>query len=232
MQTESIESETGRQPVAQLTYEVLPGLQIPRQSIVANGNEWAMNSSAPPLSDREPFPATMQSVLHAVSALVNAVNCALAGESDSARRYVSTAFESLDASPAAMAPARTVSPCIAGERCRGGLAPWQIRRVSTHIEAHLSETVQCEDLAHLARLSLSHFMRAFRDSFGCPPHTYLIRRRMELAQGLMLTTDMALGNIALECGLADQSHLSRLFQKYLGQSPAAWRRARVHAASR
>jgi AraC-like DNA-binding protein len=92
---------------------------------------------------------------------------------------------------------------------------------------HLSETIRCEDLAILVRLSLSHFMRAFRDSFGCPPHAYLMKRRMELAQRLMLTTDTALGCIALECGLADQSHLSRLFQKFVGESPAAWRRARV-----
>jgi len=232
MHIESIDLQTERPPEAPVTYAALPRVQILRQSVAANGNELTMRSSEPPMGDGELSPPTMHSVLHAVSALVNAVNCALAGESDSARRYVSTAFESLDASPAAMAPAPTVSPCIAGERCRGGLAPWQIRRVSTHIEAHLSETVQCEDLAHLARLSLSHFMRAFRDSFGYPPHTYLIRRRMERAQGLMLTTDMALGHIALECGLADQSHLSRLFQKLLGESPAAWRRARVNAVSR
>jgi AraC-like DNA-binding protein len=72
-------------------------------------------------------------------------------------------------------------------------------------------------------------MRAFKESFGCAPHAFLIRRRMERAQGLMLTTDEALGQIALACGLADQSHLTRLFQKWVGESPAAWRRARMNA---
>jgi AraC-like DNA-binding protein len=115
--------------------------------------------------------------------------------------------------------------------CRGGLAPWQVRRLTMHIENHLAESLQCEDLARLVGLSLSHFMRAFRESFGCPPHAYLMRRRMEYAQGLMLTTNTPLGQIALECGLADQSHLSRLFQKFVGETPAAWRRARVQNAA-
>jgi transcriptional regulator GlxA family with amidase domain len=54
---------------------------------------------------------------------------------------------------------------------------------------------------------------------------------MEHAQGLMLTTNTTLGQIALECGFADQAHLSRLFQRFVGESPAAWRRARLTAAN-
>jgi AraC-like DNA-binding protein len=95
-----------------------------------------------------------------------------------------------------------------------------------HIDQHLSETLLCKDLASLVNLSISHFIRAFRVSFGCSPHAYVTRRRIELAQGLMLATDAPLGQIALECGLADQAHLSRLFKHVVGDSPAAWRRAR------
>jgi AraC family transcriptional regulator len=173
---------------------------------------------------------TMHHMLHAVSALLNAVNCALSGESASARMYVSAAFDSLESSPGSAKPSPTAAEAIDFRKASGGLAPWQIRRVSLHIEEHLEQTILCEDLARLVRLSLSHFMRTFRDSFGIPPHTYIMKRRMERAQGLMLTTDTALGHIALECGFADQSHLSRLFQKLVGESPAAWRRARVTAA--
>jgi AraC-like DNA-binding protein len=184
-----------------------------------------------------PYPAYQQGdvelatpsylVLHAVSALIHAVNCTLAGQCDDARQYVGAAFDSLDSIRVTYKNGSKPTSVMIVDRCRGGLAPWQVRRVSSHIEMHLSETIRCEDLAILVRLSLSHFMRAFRDSFGCPPHAYLVKRRMELAQRLMLTTDTALGCIALECGLADQSHLSRLFQKFVGESPAAWRRARV-----
>jgi len=115
------------------------------------------------------------------------------------------------------------------EQARSGLAPWQIRKVSSHIEAHLDRPIRNGELATLVRLNSSHFGRAFRNSFGEPPHEYLIRRRVERAQGLMLSTDAPLSEIALDCGLADQSHLTRLFRRIAGESPRAWRRARVGA---
>ncbi len=163
-----------------------------------------------------------------LNALIEAVKSALEGDGVGARHFIENACASLadtdsevDASAAASAARAT--------RCCGGLAPWQVRRLKTYMEDNLSSTIHCEDLARLVRLSVSHFMRAFKDSFGCAPHAFLIRRRMERAQGLMLTTDEALGQIALTCGLADQSHLTRLFQKWVGESPAAWRRARMNA---
>jgi transcriptional regulator GlxA family with amidase domain len=113
---------------------------------------------------------------------------------------------------------------------RQGLAPWQVRRVLAHIEAHLSSPIRNKDLAAIARLSTFHFNVAFRNSVGDSPHGYLIRRRVERAQGLMLSTDRSLSDIAIECGLADQSHLTRLFRRIVGESPAAWRRARVNPA--
>jgi AraC-like DNA-binding protein len=163
----------------------------------------------------------------AVSALIRAVSCALSGESLHARQYLSAAFHSLEQPPTVGDRKPVGGQPAFPDTFRGGLAPWQVRCVSTYIEEHLSETIHCEHLSDLLHLSLSHFMRAFRDSFGCPPHAYLMKRRMERAQGLMLTTNTALGQIALECGLADQSHLSRLFQRFIGQSPAVWRRART-----
>jgi transcriptional regulator GlxA family with amidase domain len=110
---------------------------------------------------------------------------------------------------------------------RGGLAPWQVRRVKTHIEANLDGTIGVKVLAELVQLSPFHFCRAFRDSFGESPHGYVMRRRVERAQGLMLTTNASLGQIAADCGLADQAHFNKLFRRFVGESPGMWRRARV-----
>lgn len=110
---------------------------------------------------------------------------------------------------------------------RGGLAPWQVRKVTSYVDANLDQTIRNEDLAAIARLNASHFGRAFRNSFGEPPHEYVIRRRVERAQGLMLSTSAPLSSIALDCGLADQAHLSRLFRRVVGETPRAWRRARL-----
>lgn len=116
------------------------------------------------------------------------------------------------------------------DETRSGLAPWQVRRVTSHINAHLDQTIRNEDLAALAKLHTSHFGRAFRNSLGETPHEYIMRRRIEHAQGLMLSTGASLSEIALDCGLADQSHLSRLFRRLEGESPSAWRRARAGSA--
>jgi transcriptional regulator GlxA family with amidase domain len=111
---------------------------------------------------------------------------------------------------------------------RGGLAPWQVRRVLAHIEANLETPIRNQDLASIARLSADHFNVAFRSSVGEAPHGYIIRRRVERAQGLMLSTVKPLSEIALECGLTDQAHFTRLFRRIVGESPAAWRRARIN----
>jgi AraC family transcriptional regulator len=121
----------------------------------------------------------------------------------------------------------SASPPLPNTQIRGGLAPWQIRKLTTYVEDNLDRTITTRCLAEIARLSAFHFCRAFRDSFGDSPHGYVIRRRMERAQGLMLTTSASLGQIAADCGLADQAHFNKLFRKFAGESPGAWRRARV-----
>ena len=74
---------------------------------------------------------------------------------------------------------------------------------------------------------LLHFCRVFRVSFGHSPHAYITRRRIERAQGLILTTGRTLGEIALDCGFADQAHFTKIFRRLCGESPGKWRRTRV-----
>lgn len=110
------------------------------------------------------------------------------------------------------------------------LIAWKRRRVLEHMDANLGGPLRNRELAALVDLSEFHFNVAFRNSVGATPHEFLIRRRIERAQRLMLSTDMPLCDIAAECGLADQAHLSRLFRKVVGETPAAWRRSRFSLA--
>ena len=129
------------------------------------------------------------------------------------------------------APRANASVAAVGTATRGGLAPWQIRRVTDYIEEHLASTIRLQDLAGIARLSHSHFCRAFKESLGHPAHAYVMRRRVHRAQGLMLTTPESLSQIAALCGMADQAHFCKLFRRLVGESPNAWRRARRQAAA-
>jgi AraC family transcriptional regulator len=111
---------------------------------------------------------------------------------------------------------------------RGGLAPWQLRKIDRYLKEHLAHPLRLSALAEQINLSVSHFTRSFKASRGLTPHLYIVKLRLDLAQSLMLTTDNPLCNIALACGLADQAHLTKLFRRHFGETPAAWRRRRFN----
>ena len=111
-----------------------------------------------------------------------------------------------------------------GVAVSGGLAPWRVARLNRYIEANLAAPLTLSELAPQAQLSTSHFIRAFKISFGTTPRAYVLRKRLERAQELMRSTPDALADIAAACGLCDQSHLTRLFRRFTGMSPQQWRR--------
>ena len=115
-------------------------------------------------------------------------------------------------------------------RVGAGLAPWQARRVASHVDENLGFPITIDHLSTIAGLSSSYFCRAFKDTFGDPPHAYIMRRRVERAQTLMLQTREPLSQIALACGLSDQAHLCNLFRRLVGQSPSHWRRSQWQEA--
>jgi len=108
----------------------------------------------------------------------------------------------------------------------GGLAGWQIARVRSFIEKNLHRSIRTTELSAIAQRSTAHFSRSFKLALGEPPHAYIVRRRLEEACYLMLTSAASLSEIALSVGLSDQAHLCRLFRKTFDQSPACWRRER------
>lgn len=127
---------------------------------------------------------------------------------------------------------RLLEPTPSGHKDRSvSLAPWQERKVLRHIGERLDQPTSNQDLAELVGLSVSHFGRCFKGSFGVSPRDYLIRSRVERAKTLMLETKTALSQIALDSGFADQSHLSRVFNVVVGSTPSRWRREHVDAVA-
>ncbi|PGH55519.1 AraC family transcriptional regulator [Azospirillum palustre] len=106
---------------------------------------------------------------------------------------------------------------------KSGLAAWQMRRVTAYIDTHLAGSIRNRDLAAAAKLSCGYFCQSFKDSFGCPPHSYILRRRVERAKELLETSITPLSQIALDCGFSDQSHFSRIFRRATGEAPRLWR---------
>lgn len=130
------------------------------------------------------------------------------------------ALASLDIAEAMLAEAgRPPEPSPAS-----GLLPWQVARIIDYVEKHLDRSVRTAEMAAVARLSASHFTRAFNASFGLPPYRYLLVRRMERAKRLLAESDSPISQIALRCGQADQAHFSRLFRQHAGMTPGEWSR--------
>lgn len=107
----------------------------------------------------------------------------------------------------------------------GALALWQIKRVADHIEANLTRKIIVEELAAVINVSSGRFFRGFKLSVGVTPCQYITARRVELACTLMKTSVQPLSQVALSCGLCDQSHFCRVFRRETGTTPALWRKA-------
>ena len=114
---------------------------------------------------------------------------------------------------------------------RRGLSAAQTERAKEFLSGNFAEDIRLADVAQACSLSRSHFIRAFRLATGLTPHKWLQQYRIEQAQELLRDTQAAIAEIALACGFADQSHLTRLFTLQVGVSPGAWRKARCARSS-
>lgn len=107
---------------------------------------------------------------------------------------------------------------------RGSLCGWQKRVVADYIDEHLGESISLASLAGLARLSPFHFARAFRQSFGMPPHRYHTSQRVERAKALLARPSYSVTNIAIDVGFAETSSFTKAFSKLVGATPTQYRR--------
>lgn len=108
---------------------------------------------------------------------------------------------------------------------RGGLAGWQQRVVAAYIEDHVDQTIPLAKLAELARLSPYYFCRAFKESFGLPPHRYHTSRRIERAKALLASASQSVTEIGMSLGFSETSSFTSAFRKTTGVTPTGYRRS-------
>ena len=105
----------------------------------------------------------------------------------------------------------------------GGLPRYKLRRVIAFIDARIGDNISLEDLAGVAGVSRFHFHRQFKKSLGVTPHDYILRARIERAKGLLIESDLTVGEVSGAVGFVDQSHFSHTFRRLTAMTPRSFR---------
>jgi AraC-like DNA-binding protein len=100
------------------------------------------------------------------------------------------------------------------------LVPAKARRVIDYIESNLACDLQLVELSTVGGISRSHFARAFRNTIGMAPHTFVLQRRLARAVELLTPRTLSVREVAERCGFADQAHLARAFKSRFGHPPS------------
>ena len=100
------------------------------------------------------------------------------------------------------------------------LVPVRARRVIDYIESNLAGELQLVELCNVAGVSRAHFARAFRNTIGMAPHSFVLQRRLARAIELLRFGKLSMKEIAERCGFADQAHLTRAFKSQFGHPPS------------
>lgn len=99
----------------------------------------------------------------------------------------------------------------------------RIRKIVEFCQQNADKDITIDDLTDIACITKAHLMRIFREKMGVSPLQYIIRKKIQLAQGLLLTTDMSVRQIAARVGINDSSYFIRIFRKNIGFTPQDYR---------
>ena len=120
----------------------------------------------------------------------------------------------------------------APRRAKGGLAPWQMRRIEDYVAESPDTSLSITLLAELCGISSGHLMRAFKQTTGETVHSYVERLRLTKAQKLLCETNMPLKSIAAALGFSTPSSFSFAFRRATGGTPASFREQLHKAAAK
>lgn len=117
--------------------------------------------------------------------------------------------------------------CDGKDEPRSRISSARLDTLQRYIATHLSGTISVKDMAAIVDLSPSHFVRVFATVFGVSPHQYVQAQRLKRAERLLSTLrNVPLKAVAMDCGFADQSHMTRLFKEKLSMTPKEYRETR------
>ena len=97
-------------------------------------------------------------------------------------------------------------------------------RIKEYIDAHYLEELKLPDIAEALHINLYYLSHTFKDLTGSSPMQYIIRKRIEEAQTLLLTTNMTITDIAMQCGYNNSNYFQSVFSNIVGMPPGTYRK--------
>ena len=97
------------------------------------------------------------------------------------------------------------------------------KKVLEHMSQHINSTVRINDLASIACMQPTYFVKRFREAYGIPPVSYFNRMKIYKAMGLLAGTDYSIEEISRMIGIFDTSYFSRMFKKFCNHTPTEYR---------
>jgi AraC family transcriptional regulator len=105
-----------------------------------------------------------------------------------------------------------------------GLSQQQLQTVIDYIDVSLDQNIKLADLAVIVNMSVYYFCLLFKQSMAISPYQYVLQQRMERAKQLLRSKkEMAIADVALQCGFANQSHFTKNFRRLVGTTPKVYR---------
>jgi len=94
------------------------------------------------------------------------------------------------------------------------------------IEHHMFERISVHDIANSAFYSTYYFCRVFRALVGDSPKEYLRKRRLTIAANKLLTDDIGILQLAINCQFESQEAFTRAFKSHFKTTPAQYRKSK------
>lgn len=99
----------------------------------------------------------------------------------------------------------------------------RIQQILTYIRKNISLKLDIGDLASRACMSKDHFIRVFKSETAETPNAYIIKRKLERVEFLLVTTNLSVRQIADSLGYDDYSYFNKVFKKNAGLTPQQYR---------
>lgn len=99
----------------------------------------------------------------------------------------------------------------------------RIQRSMAEIRSRLCKPITLDQLAEAVSLSKDHYIRLFKREVGCTPQQYINQKKIEQAQLILLTEEVAVKDLAYRLGFEDASYFCRLFRQRTGFTPLQYR---------